>query len=179
MVKLAPLDSIADGGNSLRAAARGGGGLVARGAARRCRVFRNFDVFEHGVDLPLVAVGVADPELVLPRVAAGRVLLVETRDAARGQALLPGLHLAGGAHPQSEVGQRALRIGPAAGLVQREVDRRVTRHELDVARLLLGGRNAEESGVEAAGEISSEGRRVGTQTLSDATGLSLEMNDEP
>src|SRR5919198_3504085 len=60
-----------------------------------------------GEDLPRRAVGVVDPDLVLARVAAGRVHLVERRETRGDEALLGGEHVAGRRDLDAGVVERA------------------------------------------------------------------------
>src|SRR5262245_35421322 len=134
---------------------RGAGSEGSAGAARSGvrlaaglrRGIRSFlvQVLEDGVNLPPVSVGILDPELLLPRVAAGLALHVTRREAAAGESGLPPPHFLGRVHPDPQVRERP-RAGQPARL-EREVDLGIVSDELDVIRLDLL-RLAEEAPVE-------------------------------
>jgi hypothetical protein len=120
---------------------RGGGG-------HRHQALR---VGEDGVDLPAGAVGVADPDLVLHRVAAGDVLLdvgghpLAAQPPRRRGDLVGGLHL----HAQVVEGAaRLLRV-----LDEHQLEGRVGDGEVGVAGTTLGGLGAEELAVEVDGGL--------------------------
>ena len=83
----------------------------ARAAGRRS-LPGVLEVLEDRVDLPAVAVGVGQPELVLERVAAGLALLLLGDDAARLQIASPAADLVGGLDPDAQVGERSFRRAP-------------------------------------------------------------------
>src|SRR5206468_1423920 len=86
------------------------------------------------------------PDLVLTRVAARRVHLVERREAGRDEPLLRREDVLGRLHLDARVVERTEIL--ALPLRQREVERRLGDRELRVTRLVLLGRDAEQRLVE-------------------------------
>jgi hypothetical protein len=112
-------------------------------------------VFEHDEDLPLVAVGVFDPGLVLRGVAAVGLHFVAGEEAALVPLLADSQHVGGRCDLDAEMGEGA---GIVEGvLVKSEVEGRVGYVELGVAGANLGGLDAEELAVErdALGNVAN------------------------
>ena len=105
-----------------------------------------FDVAEHRIDLPRLAVGRVDPDLVLERVAAGDLVLSRARQALTGQACLRGGDLVRRGDLDSEMVQRA---GLAGALDEHELQGRLGDREVRVAGPDLRRLGAEELRVEA------------------------------
>src|SRR5213078_3924815 len=101
------------------------GALDRASAAGLAAVARlGLDVLVRREDLPRSPIGVAHPDLVLARVATGRVHLVERGQAGRDEPLLRGQDVPGRRNLNAGVVERA-EAGRALALVEREVDRRL------------------------------------------------------
>ena len=106
---------------------------------------RHLDVGEHGVDLPRLAVGAVDPDLVLHREATRDLVLGRGGEALAGEPALRGRDLVGRLDLDAEVVERA---GLAVALDQHELQRRLGDGEVGVARPDLGRLGGEELRVE-------------------------------
>src|ERR671910_1760371 len=101
---------------------------------------------QHRVDLPRLAVGGVDPDLILHGVAARHLILGGARQALAGQARVGGSHLVGGRHLDAQVVERA-RVTVA--LDEHELERRLGNGEVGVAGAALGRLGREQLRVEA------------------------------
>src|ERR671910_2038887 len=107
---------------------------------------RMVGVGQHRVDLPRLAVGGVDPDLVLHGVAARDLILGGARQALAGQPRVGGSHIVGGRHLDAQVVERT-RI--AVALDEHELERRLGDGEVGVAGATLGRLGGEQLRVEA------------------------------
>jgi hypothetical protein len=113
------------------------------------------------VDLPGVAVRIVRPHLVLPRVAAGRVSLIERGEARDLQPFLRRLQVASIGHLKPQMARRPDSCLNRV-LVQRDLEGRLFQIEVGVSRPHLVRSCAEECFVEL-----NNSDRPGSATLSD------------
>src|SRR3954469_12932846 len=99
-------------------------------------------------DLPRRAIGVVHPDLVLARVAAGRVHLVESRQSRLLQPQPGGEHVIGRSDLDPGVVERTKAAVGTVTLVESEVERGFGDFELRVAGLHLDRRSSKERLVE-------------------------------
>src|SRR3954452_8313796 len=112
----------------------GAAGPVAAAAALDLVVCGVLDVLVRCEHLPRRAVGITHPDLVLPRVAAGRIHLVERGETCGDESLLCREHILCRGDLDAGMVERAEGSSTLA-LCQCEVDRRLRDGELRVARL--------------------------------------------
>src|SRR3954451_5946726 len=121
--------------------------LGRAGAAGPAPAAAVLDILMRCEDLPRGTVGITHPDLVLPRVAARRVHLLERGETSGDQSFLRRKHILCRADLEAGMVERAERPSTLA-LCQREVDRRLRDGELRVTRLGLLRMGSEESLVE-------------------------------
>src|SRR5882724_782607 len=136
-------------GSLMAASSRGAAG-VALGQLQSLRPLCDLvlEIVVEVVDLPLDAVGILHPELVLVGMAAVDAHFFTDGEARRLDAGEVGRHRVHRVHLNAHVIHRALGSMPA--LRKREIDRRPVGQEFHVARLDLDGVRAEEALVEVA-----------------------------
>src|SRR6266481_1416063 len=138
-------------GSLMAASSRGAAG-VALGQLQSLRLLCPralvLEIVVEVVDLPLDAVGILHPELVLVGMAAVDAHFFTDGEARRLDAGEVGRHRVHCVHLNAHVIHRALGSMPA--LRKREIDGRPVGQELHVARLDLDGVRAEEALVEVA-----------------------------